>query len=208
MRAHRSPLAIGLTGGIGSGKTFVSDQFARLDIPIIDTDIIARELVQPGHSALQEIVSVFGPKCLNADGTLKRDEVRRQVFEEPELRARLEAILHPRIRACVREQVERLQSDYCIVVVPLLVETRMTKLFDRILVVDVEESVQVQRVMRRDNVDAEHARRIISAQATRAQRLEIADDVIDNSRDASALRAAVENLDEKYRTLAGQQLRS
>lgn len=196
-------LIIGLTGGIGSGKTAVSDAFARRGAPIIDTDLIAREVVAPGQPALAEIVTQFGPACVDSQGGLDRAYLRQVVFAEPALRRRLESILHPRIRQALRERLAAIKTPYCLVVVPLLVETGMTDMAHRILVVDVPAAFQIQRVMARDNVTEDQARRVLAAQASRAQRLALADDVIDNSGDLASLDAQVAALHEKYIVLAG-----
>lgn len=195
-------LIIGLTGGIGSGKTAVSDAFARRGVPIIDTDKLAREVVRPGQPALAEIVAAFGPACLDANGALDRAYLRQHVFAEPALRKRLEAILHPRIRQGMQARIGALTVPYCIVVVPLLMETGMMDLFTRILVVDVPEILQIQRVIARDNVDEQHARRIFAAQASRDERLALADDVIVNSASLEALEQKVEELHQHYLKLA------
>jgi dephospho-CoA kinase len=195
-------LVIGLTGGIGSGKTAVSDAFQRRGIPVIDTDILARELVKPGQPALAEIVGTFGSACLDPSGTLNRSYLRQTVFADPAQRRRLEAILHPRIRQTLAERLATLTASYCLVVVPLLTETAMADLFHRILVVDIPEDVQVQRVMTRDHVDKAHARRILRAQATRAQRLALAHDVLDNSDSLREMDDQVAALHEKYLALS------
>lgn len=195
-------LTVGLTGGIGSGKSAVGAAFGQRGAPVIDTDTLAREVVEPGQPALADIVAVFGPACLDAAGRLERAYVRRLVFAEPMLRRRLEDILHPRILQALRRRLAALQTPYCVVAVPLLVETGMNTLFDRILVVDVPEETQMVRVMARDGVDAAHARRILSQQASREQRLAVADDVLDNSGDLAALEAKVAQLHEQYLALA------
>ena len=195
-------LVVGLTGGIGSGKTAVSDAFQRRGIPVIDTDILARELVKPGQPALAEIVAAFGSACLDASGALNRGYLRQTVFADPAQRRRLEAILHPRIRRALAERLATLTASYCLVVVPLLIETAMADLFHRILVVDIPENLQVQRVMARDYVDETHARGIISAQATRAQRLALAHDVLDNSGSLREIEDQVAALHEKYLALS------
>lgn len=195
-------LIIGLTGGIGSGKTAVSNAFAQRGVPIIDTDVLARDVVQPGQPALQDIVAAFGVDCLDGNGSLDRSYLRSKVFTNPELRHRLESILHPRIRQCMQARIAALTVPYCIVVVPLLTETGMTHWFDRILVVDVPEAVQIQRVMARDNVDETHARHILSAQASREKRLAFADDIIENTGDLNVLNHKVEALHNIYLSLA------
>lgn len=195
-------LAVGLTGGIGSGKTAVSDAFAHRGVPVIDTDVLARELVGPGEPALTEIVNLFGPACLDATGALDRGYMRQTVFADTALRRRLEAILHPRIHRAVRERLAALEAPYGLVVVPLLLEAGMADLFQRILVVDAPEALQVERVMRRDGVDSLQAQRMVAAQASRAQRLALADDVIENSGDLAELDTQVEALHRKYLALA------
>lgn len=195
-------LVIGLTGGIGSGKTEASVRFAQYGVPVIDTDQLARELVEPGQPALAEIVTAFGPGCLNDQGRLRRDHLRERVFADPDGRQRLEAILHPRIRALLQARVAELDTSYCLVVIPLLVETGMTDLVDRILVVDVPEAEQIRRVMARDRVSEEQARRILAAQARRDQRLMQADDVLENVGDLDLLHRQVAALHAHYLALA------
>jgi len=200
-------LVVALTGGIGSGKTAVSDAFARRGTPVIDTDMLARELVSPGQPALADIAAQFGADCLDATGALDRAYMRRVVFADPARRKRLEAILHPRIRQAVHIRLAALDHPYCLVVIPLLVETGMTDLAQRILVVDAPEAVQIRRVMQRDAVDETQARRILAAQADRSRRLALADDVIENSGTLSELDANVATLHEKYLALAAEQPR-
>jgi len=195
-------LVIGLTGGIGSGKTAVSDRFARRGVPVIDTDLIARELVEPGQPALAEIVAAFGRACLDAAGRLRRDYLRERVFTDPEGRRRLEAILHPRVRTAMRVRVASLDAPYCLVVIPLLVETGMTDWVDRIVVVDAPESEQIRRVMARDGASEQQARRILDAQAQRDERLSHADDVLENTGDLDALDDRIAVLHERYLALA------
>ena len=198
-------LVIGLTGGIGSGKTVVSDRFARLGIPVIDTDLLARELVEPGQPALTEIMTEFGPDCLDDEGRLHRSRLREQVFADPAGRRRLEAILHPRIRALARERIARLTTPYCLLVIPLLAETGMTDLVDRVLVVDAPEEVQIRRVMARDGVTEAQARRILAAQADRSQRLALANEIVENAGDLAALDHQIAGLHQHYLTLAATQ---
>ena len=195
-------LAIGLTGGIGSGKTTVSDCFAQRGVPVIDTDLIARELVEPGQPALAEIAAYFGLDCLDDQGRLQRNRLRERVFADPASRQRLEAILHPRIRTVVRERTAALEAPYCLVVIPLLVETRMTDLVDRILVVDAPETEQLRRIMARDRMDEAQAQRILAAQARREQRLLLANEVIENAGDFDQLEHQVAALHQYYVTLA------
>ncbi|MFZ1640640.1 MAG: dephospho-CoA kinase [Candidatus Contendobacter sp.] len=200
-------LIIGLTGGIGSGKTAVGDRFARFGVPVVDTDLLARELVEPGQPALADIVADFGADCLDDDGRLRRGHLRERVFADQAGRRRLEAILHPRIRALAREQVARLTASYCLLVIPLLAETGMTDLVDRVLVVDAPEAERIRRVMARDGIDETQARRILAAQADRGQRLALADEVVENTGDLAALARQVATLHRHYSTLATAQAR-
>lgn len=199
-------LAIGLTGGIGSGKSTVAELFAEKGIPVIDADAITRELVEPGQPALAEIADRFGPDVLDDAGRLDRRRLRQEAFAAPDKRQALEAILHPRVRAAIRGRIQALdgQSPYCIVAIPLLVESGMQDLVDRILVVDVPEATQIERTVRRDGVPEEQIRAILEAQATRNERLAWADDRLDNTAEDERLREAVAALDRRYRKLAAE----
>jgi dephospho-CoA kinase len=191
-------LVIGLTGGVGSGKSEVSRRFADLGIPVVDTDVIARELVEPGAPALDEIVSGFGRAVLRADGTLDRRHLRDIVFADDARRRQLEDILHPRIRTRVEEMITGLRAPYAIVVIPLLIETRYPIAVDRVLVVDTPEELQVRRVMARDRVSGDKARAILAHQVPRARRLAVADDVIVNTGNLDALDREVASLHRRY----------
>ncbi len=191
-----------LTGGIASGKTAVSDRFARLGVPVVDTDVIAREVVQPGQPALAEVVAAFGQTILNPNGELDRRALRQLIFRKPAKRQQLESILHPAIGTAALEQIKALEAPYCILVVPLLHESGRFSQAHRVLVVDVAEDVQLQRVMQRDQIDREQAEAILRAQISRAERLRLADDVIDNSGELSQLDARVAALHRKYTELA------
>lgn len=201
---HAPPLVIGLTGGIGSGKSTVAGLFADLGVPVIDADAIARELVAPGQPALAEIREAFGAGVINQDGRLDRDRLRRIVFADPDRRRRLEAILHPRIVHEIRRRIRLLRGGYCIVSIPLLVEAGLTGLVDRILVVDCPETLQRRRIARRDRLPAAEIDAVLQAQAGREARLRVADDVILNDRDLATLRTAVETLHRKYTALAAK----
>lgn len=193
---------IGLTGGIGSGKSTVAAQFARLGAAVIDTDLIARHLVEPGEPALAEIRSVFSDAIIDAEGRLDRAALRRRVFNDAIARAELEAILHPRIRQAVRDALEAVDAPYALVVVPLLVETRAyDELLDRVLVVDCPETLQVKRVMARNGLSRDEVEAIMASQATRAERLAAADDIIDNAASPEALERAVAVLHAQYSEL-------
>lgn len=197
-------LVVGLTGGIGSGKTVVSDGFAAHGVPVIDTDLIARELVEPGQPALAEIAAEFGADCLDQAGRLQRAVLRERVFADPAARQRLEAILHPRIRAVARERIAAQTAPYGLLVIPLLVETGMSDLVDRVLVVDAPEAEQIRRVMARDRIDATQAQRILAAQASRRQRLALADEVVENAGDLTELERRVAALHTYYLRLAAE----
>jgi dephospho-CoA kinase len=200
-------LRIGLTGGIGSGKSTVAGLFEALGVPVIDADRVAREVVEPGEPALEEVVAAFGPQVLQVDGTLDRRSLRDRVFADPRARARLEAILHPRIRAIMEARAGALSAPYCVLCVPLLVEAGQLDLVDRVLVVDAAEALQVERVCRRDGVSRDTALAMLRAQAPRAARLAVADDVVTNDGDLLALRRELERLHERYLRLAEGGLR-
>lgn len=196
------PLRIGLTGGIASGKSAVADEFAALGVPVIDADVIARELVEPGQPALSRIVEAFGPQVLNASGTLDRRQMRERVFASPDDRRRLEAILHPAVRTELDRRSQTTSGPYVILVIPLLVENDLQSLVDRILVVDVPEETQLRRLCTRDGMDSQQAQKMMAAQATRAARLAVAHDVIENVGTLVELRNGVRQMHEKYRRVA------
>lgn len=196
---------IGLTGGIASGKTAVTRAFEALGIVVADADIAARDAVAPGSVGLAEIVATFGHDVLDADGKLDRAAMRRRVFDDTDARRRLEGIIHPRVRALLVEQCEAATSPYAIAAIPLLAEVggRVTyPWLQRILVVDVPAETQRQRLIQRDGIDATLADRMIAAQATREQRLAIADDVIVNAGTLEELQQHVVALDAQYRRYA------
>lgn len=199
-----SHLVIGLTGGVASGKTAAADEFARLGAAIVDTDLLAREVVMPGQAALLEIVERFGVQVLGADGALDRRKLRELVFADPAARMQLEAITHPRIRALARQRVlaQNPQIAYVVVVIPLLAEKGRYEFIDRVLVIDVDPQVQVQRLKARDGVDADLAHAMLAAQAGREQRLAIADEAIDNSADLAHLHTQVSKMHQHYLQLA------
>jgi len=200
--SSRSRFTIALTGGIASGKSEVARRFAALGAGIVDADVVARELVQPGAPALEEIASTFGAHMLDATGSLERAEMRALVFGDAEARRRLEAILHPRVRAEMRLRTDAAQGPYAMLVIPLLVETAGYDWVDRVLVVDLARAQQLARAIARDGMAPSLAEAMIEAQATREQRLAIADDVIDNSGPPDALDAQVAALHQKYVELA------
>jgi len=195
-------LRIGLTGGIGSGKSTVAALLATRGVPIIDTDEIARRLTEPGQAAFDEIVRSFGQDILETSRRIDRNRLRERVFENTGERQRLEAILHPRIRELVREKLEDLHAPYCILVVPLLIESGFIDFVDRVLVVDASEGAQIQRTAVRSGLTEPETRKIMAAQVSRAQRLQKADDVIDNNGDRKHLEKEVERLHQWYLSLA------
>jgi dephospho-CoA kinase len=195
-------LRVGLTGGVASGKSTIADFFADLGVPVIDTDEIARVVVEPGQPALGEISAAFGPEVLDPAGHLNRHELRTRIFADPAQRHRLEAILHPRIRAETLARSAAADGPYQILVVPLLLETGFDALVDRILVVDCPEPLQRHRLEARDNNDPALAMQMIEAQIDRSRRLEAADDVIDNSGPLTDTRDRVEALHQQYLALA------
>lgn len=196
------PLVVGVTGGIGSGKSTVCAAFERHGIPTIDTDQVAREVVMPGTDGLAAVVAEFGPGVLAADGTLDRPALRRIVFADPERRVVLEALLHPRIRARVREHLAAVATPYCLVGIPLLTERSGHGYLDRVLVVDCPEEIQIARVMSRDKLTASEVAAIMGSQASRQERLAIADDVVTNTSDLTAIHAQVDILHDRYLELA------
>jgi dephospho-CoA kinase len=199
---------VAITGGIGSGKTTIANQFAALGIEVVDADLIAREVVEPGTPALAAIVSHFGNDILNEQGELDRRALRDRIFNHPEDKLWLNALLHPLIRSEMLRQCAAASSPYCLLVVPLLVENRLTGLADRVLVIDVDEATQIERTCRRDGVSRAQAEAILAAQASRAERLAAADDVLDNQSGTSeTIQAQILALHETYLAFASQQAR-
>jgi len=195
-------LIVALTGGIGSGKSSVATLLAGLGVPVIDADEISRTLTSAGSPVLDLIADAFGDGVIDADGHLDRAGLRALVFSDPAARARLESILHPRIRAEMCRRLEMLSAPYVVIEIPLLFETGQTDLADRILVVDLPESEQIRRVQHRSGLHPDEIRRILGSQASRSRRLEGADDIIDNSGDPVALADQVNRLHRDYLDLA------
>ncbi|HYW04352.1 MAG TPA: dephospho-CoA kinase [Gammaproteobacteria bacterium] len=195
-------LIIGLTGGIASGKSTVARRFTDRGITVVDADEISRAVVEPGQPALEHIVEAFGPEALDASGCLDRARLREIIFSDPEQRRRLEEILHPAIGAEMARRIAAAPGPYVIMMVPLLAETAGRDRADRVLVVDVPEEVQIMRLVERDGVTAEQARAALDVQASRQQRLDIADDVIRNDGSVDALDRQVEALHRLYLRLA------
>lgn len=197
---------VAITGGIGSGKTTIANQFAALGIEVVDADLIAREVVAPGTPALAAITSHFGPEILTEQGLLDRRVLRERIFSDPAAKSWLNALLHPIIRSEMLRQCAAVSSPYCLLVVPLLVENRLTELADRVLVIDVDEATQIERTCRRDGVSREQAQAILASQANRSERLAMADDVLDNqSGTTETIRARILALHETYLAFASQQ---
>jgi dephospho-CoA kinase len=197
-QAYLAPLKIGLTGGIASGKTTVSNSFAKLGVPVIDADVIARALVEPGQPALELIIQTFGPEIINTTCRLNRAKLRQQIYADKLERQRLEAILHPRIKKTMQEQIARLREPYCLLSIPLLLETGMLDIVDRVLVVDCPPALQRQRLKARDGVNPKEIEQIIKAQATREARLAIANEVIYNDSSLEDLQKQVLALHQGY----------
>ena len=199
-------LRVGLTGGIGSGKSTVARIFAQLGASVIDTDELARAILDPGQPLLADIFRVFGEDLRREDGSLDRAALRVRVFRDPALRARLEAITHPAIGLAMAERIAGLPVDtaYVLLVIPLLVEVGWGDRVDRVLLIDCPEPVQVERIVARDGIDEEAAWTMVRAQASRNRRLQAADDVIENgaASDSASLTDRVLALDRRYRTVA------
>ncbi len=205
---EKIPFRVALTGGIASGKSTVANMFAELGVAVIDTDVIAREVVQPGQPALDEIRQRVGEQVIDAAGKLDRAAMRKRIFADDTARLDLESILHPRIGAETRRQADAAPGPYQLIVVPLLVGSPLTRFVDRVLVVDCDEDTQIWRLLARDAETVEQARRILAAQSSREARLAIADDVLRNDRSLDETRELVTALDEKYRRLATLPCRS
>ena len=199
---QRYPLIVGLTGGIATGKTTVSDRFAALGVDVVDTDQLARDIVQPGSAGLAAIREAFGSGVIAANGQLDRQALRGKIFNDEADRARLEQILHPRILEQMRDQLSACTSPYAIAVIPLLIEANWVGYVDRVLVVDAPPSLQRERLMSRDQRSEIEADQVLASQTTRANRLAIADDVIRNDGNPQRLIDAVATLDKQYRDYA------
>lgn len=196
------PYVVALTGGIASGKTAVSDRLAELGAAVVDTDVIARQVVEPGSSTLMALAAAFGRDVLTDQGTLDRRKMRELIFSNPAKRETLESILHPAIAEEAERQIQEKSSLYCVLVVPLLVESGLFEWANRVLVVDVSQETQIQRVTARDNISREQALNILNAQTSREARLAVADDVVENNGSLTELDQAVRTLHKKYQILA------
>lgn len=191
-------LVIGLTGGIASGKSTVEQLFRAHRTPVIDADAIARQLLQPGKSALTRVIEEFGPALLDRSGALDRKQMRSVIFADPQARKRLDAIVHPLVAAHMQQQLGQLDAVYAILSVPLLLESGQHQMVDRILVMDLPTELQIQRLMARDHCDAKVADRMLAAQLDRPTRLQAADDIIDNSGPIERLAPQVDKLHQSY----------
>jgi len=196
-------LKIGLTGGIGSGKSTVAQRFTELGVAVIDADEISRTLVEPGQPTLDRIASEFGPDVLTHKGELDRSRMRKIVFADPQRRKVLEALLHPLIRAEMQRRAKIIKTPYGVLCIPLLAETRQTDMVDRVLVIDSPEKLQYQRIKQRDSLPDREIKAILAAQVTAEDRLEVADDVIVNDGNVDDLNRQVDILHKKYLRLAG-----
>ena len=198
-----SRLRIGLTGGIASGKSTVTQRFAELGVPVIDADVVSRTVVEPKTPGLAKVVARFGPQVLDGQGHLDRKALRTVIFNDPASRAALDAILHPLIRIEMEKQAAAVSGPYVVMAIPLLIEGGGAhRRVDRVLVVDADEELQMQRVQARDACSPEQARAILASQASREARLAAADDVISNTGTVAELRQAVDRLHEQYLQLA------
>jgi dephospho-CoA kinase len=195
--------AVALTGGIASGKSAVANRFVALGVPLIDADVIAHALVQRGKSALTEIADVFSSSVITPSGELDRKTMRELVFDDPAARRKLEAILHPRIHAEIADQAMRCLAPYCVIAIPLFVETHHDYAWvNRVLVTDVPEATQIARLTSRPSIDNALAQRILGAQASRDRRLAVADDIIDNTAPIAHLESVAQRLHQRYSQLA------
>ena len=198
-------LVVGLTGGIAAGKSTATAFFQERGVPVIDADEVARDVVAAGTPGLAAVAAAFGSQILQANGTLDRRRLREVVFADPAERHRLEAILHPLIQTEIRARLQQVRGPYCILAVPLLIESAALRaLAHRILVIDVPVEVQVARLMQRDGMSTEQCQAMLAAQASRAHRLEAADDVVDNATDVTALQRQLDSVHARYLELAGQ----
>jgi dephospho-CoA kinase len=201
-----SHFVVGVSGGIGSGKTTVTNIFSRLGVEVVDADVIAREVVSVGTPGLNAIVKKFGQQIVSESGELNRSSLRQLVFSQPELKEWLNRLLHPLIREQMQQQTQSAKSVYCILSVPLLVENNLIKSVDRVLIVDVSEATQLQRTIRRDNSNEQQISAIMRAQASREQRLAVADDVVLNEGSPIELLEKVTELHQFYLKLAASKI--
>lgn len=203
MSQRRHAMVVALTGGVAAGKTAVTRRFEALDVHVHDADVAAREVIEPGTPGLAEVVAAFGAAVLDDSGRLDRAAMRRRVFADPAARRTLEAIIHPRVRQWLHERALAERGPYCLLAIPLLAENiEHYRWVDRVLLIDAPEPMQIERLIARDGIDETLAGRMLAHQASRTERLALADDVIENSGDETALDAAVAELHRRYLTLA------
>lgn len=203
MSKQQHAMIVALTGGVAAGKTAVTRRFEAFGVHVHDADVAAREVIEPGTPGLTAIVDTFGAAVLNASGRLDRAAMRQRVFADPAARRQLEAIIHPLVRQWLHDRALAECGPYCLLAIPLLAENiAHYRWVDRVLLVDVPESVQLARLVARDGLDETLARRMLSSQASRAERLALADDVIENSGDEAMLDSAVAELHQRYLALA------
>lgn len=198
-----SKLSVALTGGIGSGKSTISSKFESLGVPVIDSDIIARQIVEPGHPCLKAVIDEFGIDILDG-AKLDRKKLGALIFSNIQAKQRLENILHPTIYENIEKQISDIDYPYCIVEIPLLIETRAMDRFDRILVIDIPEDIQLSRIVERDNIPTEYIMNIIKNQISRGERLKFADDIIENNGKIDDLDQSIQKLHNKYLKLASE----
>lgn len=200
----KHPMRVGLTGGIGSGKSTVKECFDELGVPTADADEISRRITRPGQAAFDEVVALFGKECRDEAGNLNRRYLRDVIFAEPDMKQELEAIIHPRVRAEIQKFINQVTYPYCIICIPLLLETGGQATMDRVLVVDTPETLQVARVSRRDKASEEQTRRIINVQISREERLRYAHDIIVNDGSIGDLKNQVVKFHDRYIELSLQ----
>lgn len=203
MNARPRALVVALTGGVAAGKTAVTRRFEALGVHVHDADVAAREVIEPGTPGLAEVVAAFGAGALDDSGRLDRATMRQRVFADPAARRTLETIIHPRVRQWLHERALAERGPYCLLAIPLLAENiEHYRWVDRVLLVDAPEPVQIERLIARDGIDETLARRMLAHQASRTERLALADDVIENSSDETALDTAVAELHRRYLVLS------
>jgi len=191
-------LKIGLTGGIGAGKSVVSDIFASLGVPIIDADVVSREILQPGSDALAQLAEKLGPSILDADGNLQRKQLKQLIFDHAETRLLVDSILHPAIKSAMLQQLSTIQAKYCLLVIPLLVEKHWASVVDSVLLVDAPETVRMQRIRDRDQLNTQQIQQIFDSQTSHTERVRNADDIINNDQNLDQLTKQVNLLHQKY----------
>ena len=196
-------LRIGLTGGIGSGKSTVAALFEHHGIPVIDADKISHALLEPGQDAYKKVVKLFGEEILNDNKSINRNKLRDLVFSDPKNKIKLENIIHPEVYSNIVTETSKLQTAYCIIVVPLLVEAGFLDIVDRVLVIDADEPERIKRIAKRDGMSAQEIKKIIESQSSRQEKLKIADDIINNN-DKNLLADQVKALHEKYMNITSR----